>query len=405
VEQLFLSAAEVLGMRSAVRQGGLVNGPLRRLFGEPVDVVTGDYADERVDFSLPGVLPLELKRTYPGKMRVEGMLGPRWICSWSQRITINDEVHTALLEDAEGQRLVFAIGDARVIDARHLKAPCYHLTGTRRRMRLFDSRSQQFILFARGHDAAALEMVGIEDRNGNSIEFVRDGVGRLTSVRHTDGTVLRVETTRGGLLRALWLDGEAVPLVRYDYDKDDCLLSVVGAFTGEFHYGYSAEGWLNAWSDSGATKVDILYDDAGRVIGTHTGDGMFNDRFDYFPEARRSSYTDATGAMTHFHYDTNNLVTLEIDPLGGRTVSEWDVLERLQRTIDAAGRETRFIHDDDGRVIMETDWAGRTAEWTYDRWGALVLFKSVEGTTEWTRDRCGNVTGWKMADGSAGTAR
>ncbi len=53
-------------MRSAVRQGGLLDGPLRRLFGEPVDVVTGDYADARIDFEYPGLLPLRLERTYPG---------------------------------------------------------------------------------------------------------------------------------------------------------------------------------------------------------------------------------------------------------------------------------------------------------------------------------------------------
>ncbi|HJO63793.1 MAG TPA: PAAR domain-containing protein, partial [Sphingomonas sanguinis] len=85
-EQLLLSVAEVAGMRSAVRQGGLLDGPLRRLFGEPVDVVTGDYADARVDFEYPGLLPLRLERTYPGRMRVEGLLGPRWICNWSQRL-------------------------------------------------------------------------------------------------------------------------------------------------------------------------------------------------------------------------------------------------------------------------------------------------------------------------------
>lgn len=89
-------------MRSAVRQGGLHDGPLRRLFGEPVDVVTGDYADARVDFDYPGILPLRLQRTYPARMRVEGALGARWICNWSQRLLIDDQANTALLEDAGG---------------------------------------------------------------------------------------------------------------------------------------------------------------------------------------------------------------------------------------------------------------------------------------------------------------
>lgn len=404
-EQLLLSVAEVAGMRSAVRQGGLLDGPLRRLFGEPVDIVTGDYADQRVDFEYPGLLPLRLERTYPGKMRVEGLLGPRWICSWSQRLLLDADAGTALLEDAGGQRLLFAIGDDVAVDARHLKASYYRLTGTRDRLRLYDSRSQQFLLFAPARDPAALLIAGIEDRNGNRITFGRDADGRLRSVHAPDGTTFRVETTPQGWLAALWLEGEREPLVRYQYDASGHLLHVLGSFTGEFHYRYSPEGWLNGWQDSGPTRVEITYDAAGRVTGTRTGDGMFNDRFLYFPEERLSRYVDATGAVTSFRYDANNLVTEEVDPLGSRTLSEWDALERLQRRIDPAGRETRFAYDGDGRLIAQTDWAGRSATWSYDRWGALAAFKGPDGAASWTRDAAGNIIGWAGADGIKGSAR
>ncbi|PSJ36810.1 RHS repeat-associated core domain-containing protein [Allosphingosinicella deserti] len=403
-EQLLLSIAEVAGMRSAVRQGGLLNGSLRRLFGEPVDIVTGDYADQRVDFEYPGILPLRLERTYPGRMRVEGMLGPRWICNWSQRLLLDAEAGTALLEDAGGERLLFAIGSGRQIDARHLKAPQYHLTGSRDQISLFDSRTQQFLLFAPVRDATILEMIGIEDRNGNRIDFLRGANGQLAAIRHPDGSMFRVEMTGEGWLRALWLDGEPDPLVRYDYDRDGHLLHVSGSFTGEFHYRYTAQGWLNGWRDSGLTVVEIGYDEAGRVIGTRTADGMFNDRFSYFPEERMSRYVDATGAVTTFRYDANNLVTEEVDPNGARTLSEWDMLERLQRRIDPAGRETRFAYDGDGRLIAQSDWAGRTASWSYDRWGQLAKFEGPDGVSSWTRDSRGNIVGWAAPDGTSGTA-
>jgi RHS repeat-associated protein len=404
-EQLLLSVAEVVGMRSAVRQGGLLDGPLRRLFGEPVDVVTGDYADARVDFEYPGLLPLRLERTYPGRMRVEGLLGPRWICNWSQRLSLDAEAGTALLEDAGGQRLVFAIGDGAHVEARHLKAPYYRLTGPREALRLYDSRSQHYLIFAPTRDPARMLMAGIEDRNGNRIVFDRDAEGRLRGVRVPDGTRFRVDTTPQGWLSALWMEGEREPLVRYRYDAAGHLLDVQGAFTGEFHYRYSSEGWLNGWQDSGSTRVEIAYDAAGRVTGTRTGDGMFDDRFLYFPEERLSRYVDATGAVTSFRYDANNLVVEEIDPLGARTVSEWDALERLQRRIDPAGRETRFAYDGDGRLIAQTDWSGRSVTWAYDRWGALAAFAAPDGAVRWTRDAAGNIIGWTGADGVQVTAR
>jgi RHS repeat-associated protein len=404
-EQLVLSIAEVAGMRSAVRQGGLLSGALRRLFGEPVDIVTGDYADQRVDFEYPGILPLVLARVYPGKMQVAGLLGSRWICNWSQRLLLDHATGTALLEDAEGQRLVFAIGDSPQVDARHIKAPYYRLTGGHAELRLFDSRTQQFLLFSRGLDPAILDLAGIEDRNGNRIVFQRDGNCHLRTIRHSDGTTFRVETTAEGWLRTVWMEGETDPVVQYTYDARGRMLQKSSTSTGEFAYRYTAEGWLNGWRDSGLTSVEIDYDAAGRVVGTRTGDGMFNDRFLYFPQERRSRYIDATGAATSVRYDQNNLVTEETDPLGAVTVSEWDALERLQRRIDPAGRETRFAYDGDGRLIAQTDWSGRTAGWRYDRWGALVQFTGIEGSASWTRDAQGNIVAWKSADGGWGTAQ
>lgn len=403
-EQLLLSTLEVLGARSAVRQGGLLNSSSRRLMGEPVDIVTGDYADQRCDFEYPGILPLRLERVYPGKMRVEGALGPRWICNWSQRFVVDHEKGTALLEDEGGERLVFALGDAAQILSTHLKAPHYKLTGTRETLYLYDSRKQHTLVFVPGpHGVAALK--AIEDRNGNRIDFHHDAAGQLRAIRHADGTVFRVENTPQGWLRTLTVEGDDLPLVRYDYDEQGHLLRAMGAFTGEFHYRYTPEGWLSGWRDSGPTQVEIDYDTAGRVVGTRTGDGMFNDRFLYFPEQRLSRYVDATGAVRSFWYDTNGLVTVEEDPLGNRTLHQWDGLERLQRRFDEAERETRFAYDGDGRLIAETDWAGRTSTWSYDAWGALVAATTPDGgAATWKYDAHGNAVAWSQSDGTSGEA-
>lgn len=403
-QQLLLSAFEVAGSRSSTRKGGLLDGLLRRLFGEPVDVVTGDYADSRIDFEYPGILPLRLARTYPGRMQVEGVLGPRWICNWSQRIVIDVAAGTALLEDAAGQRLEFVLGEGPQIVATNLRAPYYRLNGTRRRLRLFDSRVQQFQVFVPGADGIC-RLAAIEDRNGNRIAFRYGRDDHLCAIDHSDGTAFRVETTPEGWLRTLTMVGEALPLVRYDYDEAGGLVQAAGAFTGEFHYRYTREGWLSGWRDSGATQVEIAYDAAGRAIATRTGDGMFNDRFLYFPEERLSRYVDANGAIRSFWYDANGLVTCEEDALGNRTLHEWDGLERLQRRIDAAGRATVFAYDDDGRATAETDWAGRTTQWSYDRWGALLSFGAADGrSTQWRYDGRGNSVAWSSADGLSGEA-
>ncbi|WP_179102224.1 PAAR domain-containing protein, partial [Burkholderia pseudomallei] len=86
LEQLVLTATDVIMMRSATKEGGLLDGVLRELLGEPIDMATGDYADYRTDFTWPHVLPLTLSRAYAGRQPVEGLLGDRWISNWSQRL-------------------------------------------------------------------------------------------------------------------------------------------------------------------------------------------------------------------------------------------------------------------------------------------------------------------------------
>lgn len=69
---------------------------------------------------------------------------------------------------------MFALGTGTQIDATHLKAPYYRLTGTRTRLRLFDSRSGQFLIFVAAADGIA-RLSAIEDRNANRSAFGHDG--------------------------------------------------------------------------------------------------------------------------------------------------------------------------------------------------------------------------------------
>jgi RHS repeat-associated protein len=394
-EQLLLSTVEVLGMRSAVREGGVLDRSLRDTFGEPVDVVTGEFVDKRTDFEFPGVLPLHLRRTYPGRMNVEGLLGPRWICNWSQRLVFDTQRNTVLLEDEDGQRLVFALPEGeQPILSTHLRAPYYRLTGTRAELRLFDSRAGHFLVFQRTSDMIGA-MVAIEDRNGNRIDFLRDRDGHLARIVHSDGAAFRVTTTAEGLIHTLTMEGDDQLLVQYDYDAAGRIERAWSAFANTLHYRYTPEGWLAGWRDHGATQVEIAYDSAGRVIGTRASDGLFDDRFEYRPEERMSRYIDATGAMRSFWYNDNNLVVREEDPLDHVTLREWDGLDRLLAYTDQAGRVIRFTYDRDGFLSGRIDWAGRSQAWVRDAWGALLRYVAADGAVnDYRYDPRGNLIEW-----------
>ena len=399
-EQLLLSAVEVIGFRSATREGGLLDGLLRKLFGEPIDLATGDYADYRTDFEYPSVLPLRLTRCYPGKQQVEGVLGRKWICNWSQRLLYATDERSVLLEDADGQRLRFALGSGP-IDSIHLKAPYYHLTGTWQEARLFDSRSQQTLVFvAHESDPYTGRLSAVEDRNGNRIDFVYFR-NRLQRILHSDGVAFEIATTPEGYLRSVTMASDEQPVVRYSYDERGGLTAAESLFKGQFYYAYNDRGWLIHWRDSGATKVYFDYDEQGRVIGTSTPEGIYNDRFIYHPTELRTQYIDATGARRELWFNADHLVIREQDPQGNVTQHTWDSQERKQDTTDAAGRVTRYNYDAYGWLTEETDWAGRSTRYQYNSQGQLAEVEHPDGLkSSWEYDARGNVVKATRPDSS-----
>lgn len=389
LEQTILSTAEVGLALSAVRFRSSKVG--KRVLGEPVDPSTGDYVDTRTDFEYPSVLPLRLTRTYGGKEQVSGLLGIRWLCNWSQRLTFDRAKRTADLLDADGDGLTFSLGAGEEFTARHLKAPHYRLTGTIQSARLFDTRTQQTLIFTTADDSNTGILTAIEDRNGNRIDF-RYEQGRLCRVIHSDGVAFVVTTTPEGLIESVAMERETVPVVRYRYDDGGRLAEVQGRFTGEFHYTYTDEGWLKEWRDSGATRVGFEYDAAGRVIATRTPEGLYNDRFIYHPHERKTEYLDATGARSVYFFNENDLLIREEDPLGNVTEQTFDGLERRLSATDHLGRVTTYDYDTLGQMVAETDWNGRTTRYIHDRHGLPTAVQHPDGSISvWEYDSRGNL--------------
>ncbi len=398
-EQSVLSLAEVALCLSAVRFRSSRWGKL--LFGEPIDPSDGAYVDFRTDLAYPGVIPLTLARAYSGKERIQGLLGTKWICNWSQRLVYDPEKPTAVLEDGDGEVLQFALGSMNRFNARHLKAPHYHLTGNRECTRLFDSRTQQTLIFTPSDNSPHIGLLtAIEDRNANRIDFIYRN-GRLCRVEHSDGEVFTIGTTPQGYIETVTRKGDVEPLVCYRYDYDGGLTDVWSTSHGEFHYSYTSEGWLSHWRDSGATSVDLEYDSEGRVIATRTPEGIYNDRFIYHPEERKTEYIDAVGARTTIWFNESNLPVREQDPLGNETVNEWDGLERRISTTDPLGRVTRYDYDPFGLLTAETDGRGRTTRYSYDKYGQLTRIELPNGgTAVRDYDGRGNLVSATEPDGS-----
>ncbi|WP_425559920.1 DUF6531 domain-containing protein [Kitasatospora paranensis] len=59
--------------------------------GEPVDMATGRMYIDQVDAALPGSLPLEFTRSFDSGYLAGRWMGPRWVCTFDERLEIDGQ--------------------------------------------------------------------------------------------------------------------------------------------------------------------------------------------------------------------------------------------------------------------------------------------------------------------------
>jgi RHS repeat-associated protein len=361
---------------------------------DPIDVATGEMVDIRTDIAIPGVLPLQLTRRYRTRSDDRGLLGPRWSTSWSQRLEFADG-YLVRFHNAGGQAISFVAPDVG-LDGVNLREPRY-----RDEPRIFDYETRQVLVFSPLIDGGTSRLERIEDLSGNSISFAYDTVGRLAELAHTDGYRLKVRyhgsENRVDKIDLIDENEKLQTLVEYAYSNG--MLARVASFqSGQFGYTYDANGWMTSWLDSDQTEVRYRYDNAGRVVQTETRQKYHTGYFIY--EEARTRVVDGDGEWL-YEYDSNGLVTSETDPLGHRTLREWQ-LGRLVSQTDALGRSTAFEYDARGNLIAIREPGERVTRFEYDD---NRLMSAVElnngGRVRFEYDHLQRLTARIAPDGSA----
>ncbi|MEQ8846533.1 RHS repeat-associated core domain-containing protein [Botrimarina sp.] len=238
------------------------------------------------------------------------------------------------------------------------------------------------------YDAAGRERWSV-DELGRVTESVYDTLGRLEEV-----------------LSPAPRPSDARPYTRFEYDVAGRAVAestLVGPVAG--HAGEEA-------------RVETTYDAAGRVAARSVQDdtpgagGYATTRYFYDADGRPVSETDPLGSSAYTKHDARGLAvaTYQADPDGDGTLpapvdlAEHDEGGRVERVIDPAGLETVFEYDTLGRVraeeerysryvqgvasaevatrtleydaagrlVRETDTAGRSTAYAYDAFGRRV---------------------------------
>ncbi|MEU8765019.1 RHS repeat-associated core domain-containing protein [Streptomyces sp. NPDC048659] len=411
----------------------------KRCENDPVDVATGEMILTHTDLSLPGVLPLVLRRTHLSGYRFGHWYGHSWASTLDERVELDlASSPGAVWARQDGSLLVYPglpQDDGSLVaplEGPRLGLSWYSQHEDETTYRVTDPRSglTRFFTGSPYRASTAYWLTGIEDRNNNRITISRRPDGAPTVVAHSGGYTARV-TTEAGRAAALHLhtpDG-LVEIRRYGYDDAGLLTEIFNDSGVPLRLAYDSEGRITSWTDRNGSAFRYLYDAAGRVKATVGPDGVLSSSFAYdtHPEIGHSltRYTDSTGATTLFQMNEALQVVTETDALGHTSRFSFDARDELLTQTDATGRTTCFERNDYGDLVAVTaadgvrttaaynglhqpvevtERGGATNRYTYDERGNALTAVDADGaTTHCTYDEHGHLTGVVNAAGGRTT--
>ena len=362
------------------------------LFGRPVDVATGRkllLAQDEVDVVVPAPLPVVVNRFYSSGVTREGALGRGWVLPWELRLEPRDG--RLWLVDAQGRETGFPPippGHTLYSEAEQRYLACTH-DG---RYILYDLNE---IYYDFGHVDVAAGAVGrlqrIEDRSGQWQAFVRDDDGRVQAIHAGGGVHLRLayDDASGQRLVAIErVGGDARVLVRYDYDADGQLVTVLDANGHAARRFTYADGLMTSHTNALGLVSNYAWtaqDGVPRVAACWSSEGE-RAEFTYDLPARRTSVRDELGREAHWTYDDHHQIVACTDLDGGGYRIEYDATGQPTR-IDLPGeRSIAFEYDAAGRLVAETDPLGRRTGTTYDGNSVRVSEVTTPDGARWRAD-------------------
>ncbi|WP_052682091.1 RHS repeat-associated core domain-containing protein [Saccharothrix sp. ST-888] len=340
--------------------------------GEPVDMATGRMFIHQIDADLPGSLPLLFVRNFESGYQAGRWMGPRWTCTFDERLEIDAEgvvylspdlVSQAYPHPEPGDDPVHASAGARSELALTAKGD-YILTDPATGL------VREFTLQPGGEEAL---LTRVRDRHGRHYTLAYDEDGTPHSITHSGGYQLLV-TVDNDRITALRLAGGAegghdALLLRYGY-ADGHLSSVYNSSGKPMRFANDSTGRVLSWTDRNNSQYRYTYDQFDRVVDEGGADGTLRFHFTYGdPDpatgVKVHTETNAHGHTTTYHVNEHAQITAITDALGNTIRYERDEYDRLLAETDPLGRTTRYEYDGAGDLISVTRPDGERATATY----------------------------------------
>ncbi|MFJ8231447.1 RHS repeat-associated core domain-containing protein [Streptomyces sp. NPDC094448] len=404
--------ASLDGAKSDPR-GNSIPPELRECEGDPVDVASGQMLLPQTDLTLPGTLPLVLRRVHLSGYHHGHWFGRSWASTLDERIEFDSRGLGALWAREDGTVLIYpalpAPGDPTGVlplegDRLALTHGGTDESGAETAYTVTDPRTGLVRTFTGSpyHPSTAFWLTRIEDRHGNGVTFHRGPDGAPDRIVHDGGYRIAVTVRDARVDRiALRTPDGPVTVMSYGYDGDGNLDAVTNSSNLPLRFTYDTEARIISWTDRNESTFHYVYDTAGRVMRTVGPDGHLSGVFAYDTAGRTTSYTDSTGATKVFRFDDRLRVVAETDALGHTELRSYGPGDRVVSRTDRLGHTTEYDHDDRGNLVAVRHPDGTAAAVTYDDHGRLTSVTDGEGAV-WRQeyDASGNPTVFTHPDGT-----
>jgi RHS repeat-associated protein len=356
--------------------------------GHPIDVITGAMFTAHTDFTLPGFLWVQWRRSYQTSA-VRQRVGIGW--GWSHALAWRARVRgdrLTLLDDQlrETELELPAEGTTAVLDyGRKLRREAVELVldlgdGLERVLRRSKDDPRRYYLSAlrdeHGNNAQIRwrgdEVAEIVDTVGRHARLEESGNFRIWEVGVTDadGELHRRRLVsyeideRGDLVRVIDAGGAET---RYAYDDDHYLVAETRADGVVYHFVYAEvrgeKRCIETWGEIPGEDILALIGDPRDA--PERARGVHHARLEYGPGPYETRVRDALGHLHRYEGNRFGLVERYVDPRGYATV---------------------LRYDDQGKLLSHTDGAGRTTRWSYNQAGLLSSLNSATGSFRYEYD-------------------
>lgn len=236
-------------------------------------------------------------------------------------------------------------------------------------------------------------LIYIKDRNGNTVEIVRNTEDKILCIKTSDNECFEFEYENRFIsnIKNSRSNDETV-IYRYKGNK---LISVTDSDGDTVVMNYDSDNHIVSLLKCDGSLVQFRYGEQnseGKILITETiNEEGASEFFEYNINDKKTLYTDHDGNKYTYFYDDRHRTVEEYHPDGTVIKNEYDDFDNLI-TANTNGSIVRYEYDERRNKIRSSYEDGSNEKWEYDNFGFIIFYSNRDGVEEeFVRDSFGRL--------------